>query len=128
VDEDGVELPLEPRGPHVALKVFALGIERAAHGQHLGREVDQRELEAVLEVGRVVAAAAPQLEHSLERIHARFFEDSPVEGSLLGVVGGSRQERPPARERPVEKGSARPHRLRGHPRFSFHNRNPHATA
>ena len=36
VDEDGVELPVEPDGAHVADEVLTLGVEGLRERQHLG--------------------------------------------------------------------------------------------
>ena len=52
----------EPERPHVAFEVLALGVERAAEREHLGRDVGQRAVEARLQVRRVVPAARSELE------------------------------------------------------------------
>ena len=42
VDEDDVERAAEPERAHVALEVLALGVERPAQREHLGRDVGER--------------------------------------------------------------------------------------
>jgi len=41
VDEDDIELMVEAQGSHVAWNVFAVGIEGAADGEHLGGKVGE---------------------------------------------------------------------------------------
>jgi hypothetical protein len=44
VHEDRIELPSETQRAHVAFDVFALRVQRTAHGEHIGRQVGQRHL------------------------------------------------------------------------------------
>ena len=57
-----VEAAVEADRAHVALEVLALGVTGGPHREHLRREVDQREVELCLQVGRVVPAAAAELQ------------------------------------------------------------------
>jgi hypothetical protein len=95
MDEDGVELTREPRGPHVPFDVLALGIQGAAHGQHPAGPIHQQHLETRLHVRRVVSAAAAELEQGARRYGACGRQRVRVKGRLLQVVGGRRHERPP---------------------------------
>ena len=102
VHEDAVELPPEADATHVALDVLALRVEVPAHPEHVGRAVDERQVEARLEVGGVVAAAAPELEQRLCRPLTVLQQGALVEGRLLGVLGRGRQQRPPVGQLAIE--------------------------
>ena len=96
VDEYGIERAAEPYLPRVALHVMALGIEPAAHGQHLRRAVDESQRVVLLEVGGAIASSRAELE-DVDRA-AHLVEQAPAESGLLGVLVGRRHERPPLRE------------------------------
>ncbi len=101
VHEHGVELPPESYRPHVAAAMLALGVQAAAHSEHVGRQVDQRHLEMCLQVARVVPFTAPQLEHIS---HGRVggLQQARGEGRFLAVVLRRRDDWPPHREVVVE--------------------------
>jgi hypothetical protein len=101
VHEDRVEGPIQARRAHVAAQVFALGVEPPRGIEHGVGEVDQRHGEAGLQVQRVVAAAAAELEHLPHRDRGRA-DDVRREGGLLGVLRRRRGQRPPRREVAVE--------------------------
>jgi hypothetical protein len=61
--KDGVKQRAESNSSHVSLLVTALGVEGAAHLQHVGREIDERHVEPLLEMGGVVATAASEFEN-----------------------------------------------------------------
>ncbi len=83
--------------------MLALRVERAADRLHFGGRIDEGHPEAALQVGRVVPAAASQLQNRRKRIDARALENAPVEVRFLRVVLRGGQERPPARQRPVHE-------------------------
>ena len=62
-----VECPAQAQRANVAANVLTVGVELAAHLQHLRRHVDQRHLETGLEVEGAVAAARTQLQHGARR-------------------------------------------------------------
>ena len=98
MDEHDVEGAAEPERSHVSLEVLALGIERAAQREHVGREVGERADESRLQVRRVVAAARAELEERLGRAVHRLVDDPGHERRLVPVVGRVRQEVEPRRE------------------------------
>jgi hypothetical protein len=71
--------------------MLALGVQLAAHRQHLRRKIHQSHLELLLEAGRVVSAAAAELDHRFRRLINAAGEVLGVDGGLFGVVGGRRQ-------------------------------------
>jgi hypothetical protein len=95
VDEDEVELPPEPRRPHVALDVLALRVQRQADLPHPGRWFNENHHESSLEMRGVVSAAAAKFQEGARRPRAGGSEGIPVKGRFLGVVGRRREERPP---------------------------------
>lgn len=102
VHEDAVEGAPEPDRPHVALDVLALRVEAAAHRKHGGREVDERAGQKRLQVGGVVATTAAEVEKSARRPATVSFEQTAVEGGLLGVVAHWGQQGIPVGEVAVE--------------------------
>ena len=98
VHHDRVERAAEPHRAHVAHDVLALGVERPRDLEHLLRQVDEREREALLEVPGVVPAPAAELEQVV-RVGR---QERPQELGLLGVVLRRRDQRPPRREVGVE--------------------------
>jgi hypothetical protein len=104
VHEHRVERPPQPNRTHVALEVLALGVEPAAHVEHLRRAVDKRELERRLHVGRVVAAARTELDDRPRLTVRRLEDQARVLGRLFGVVVRCREQRPPVGELPIEPG------------------------
>jgi len=61
--EYAIELASQPRRPHIAMDMFALGVQGAAHREHPRRKIHQSHLELPLEVRRVVPSAATELDH-----------------------------------------------------------------
>ena len=98
VDEDDVELSAEPQRPHVAFEVLALGVERAAEREHLGRDVGQRAVEARLQVRRVVPAARSELEQRPGVADRDVVHHAADERRLVPIVGRVREEVEPRRE------------------------------
>jgi hypothetical protein len=90
----------EPSASHVYPKVGALGIQGEAHLEHFGRQLDERHLEELLEMGGVVAAAATELQHRL-RV-ARRTQERRIERCLFRVGAGWRHQRPPRGELGIE--------------------------
>ncbi len=82
------------------------GLSRRETVEHRVGEVDERHREARLEVQRVVAAAAAELEHLAHRDRCRV-DDVRREGGLLGVLLRRRDQRPPRGEVAVEPRAAR---------------------
>jgi len=68
VNEDRIELAPQPYGAHVAHEVLAIRVELLADLEHPRREVNQRHLEFLLHVRRVVAATRAELENRFGRI------------------------------------------------------------
>ena len=60
--EDAIEDPAQAKRPHIALNVLTLRIEAAAQSQHGRREINQRAGQCRLEMGRVVTAAAAEIQ------------------------------------------------------------------
>src|SRR6185436_5628129 len=92
------ELTIEPDGAHVALDMLAFGIQCAAERQHAGGRLDEHHLEARLQVRRVVAATAAQLQDRTRRMCARGRKSLRVKAGLLLVLGRRGEQRPPRRQ------------------------------
>jgi hypothetical protein len=95
VDKHAVELAAEAHGLHVAFHVLAFGIERAAGRQHPGGAVHEDHLEVGLQVGCVIAPAAPELEQRPNRARRGSPHGVPIERPLLFIISRRRQQRPP---------------------------------
>jgi hypothetical protein len=106
MDEDRVEHPAQPDHPHVTLKVRALGVEFARHGQHLLGEVDERQVHPALQTRGDVAAATAQIQHLAHRNRRRTEHRGQVRG-LFRVLPQRRDQRPPAGQIPVQAVLAR---------------------
>ena len=61
VNEDRIERPSEPQGPHVTDEMFSIGVDGAAQLEHLGRQIGQSEAQVSAEVRGGVAAARSKL-------------------------------------------------------------------
>jgi len=106
VGEHHVEHPPEAERPHVADEMLALRVQRPAEGEHLGRQVGQRALEAGLQVRGVVAAARAELEERARLTLDDLVDDPRDEIGLVPVGRRVRQQVEPGREIRVQ-----PHRL-----------------
>src|SRR5271163_1869231 len=78
--------------------MLTFGIQRAADGEYLRREINQRHLEFRFEIKRVVAAARSEFEHCARCRLARVVQHARKERRLLRVIRGRGKERPPLRE------------------------------
>src|SRR5215469_3813008 len=101
VNQNRVEEPAEADRIHIALDVLAVGIELAGYGEHLRRDVHQRQLESVLQMRRDVTAAAAKIQHATNRNGGRpeHLRDAL---SILLVLARRRNERPPRRQLVVQ--------------------------
>ncbi len=109
VDQHQVELAPQVERTHVAEHVFAVRVERATHGQHVGRAVRQGQLELVLEVIRQASPAGAQFEQRVRRPVGGRSQCRKEVGRLLHVMARRRQQRPPSRQVAVH-----PQRLLAH--------------
>ena len=104
VDEDRIELPVQPHRAHVAVQVLAFRVERPADRKHVRREVDQGHAEVCLEVRHVVPTAAAKLQQRHGWFLAGIKENLAVFLRLLDVVVGRGEEGPPRGQVGVETG------------------------
>jgi hypothetical protein len=89
VDEHGVEQAAQSQGPHVALQVLTLRVQRAAHLQHAGRQISQCHVRKVLlEVGRIVPTPGPQLQQGGRCGQAGTGQQLPEELRFVGIILG----------------------------------------
>jgi len=92
VNENRIEKPPEPQVSHVAGKMLALGIERAAEVEHSFRQIYQCRLKMRFEVRRVVAASGAKLEQRARWRRTRLDQELASEFRLFGIVRRGREQ------------------------------------
>jgi len=102
VNENAVESSAQTKRANVALEVLALGVERAAHCEHVRGDVNQSHMKSRLKVRGVVPTTRSQLQEAAGGGIDRLFQHAFEERSLLAILRGRREGRPPHGELAVK--------------------------